>query len=188
MKPWKSSSLPIIQKRKSFRKRISFKRGKHGTICSSVYRKALELIDHKYDPAKFNIYPFHFSDGDNLTSDNVRCVKLVEELMKVSNMFGYGEVNQYNRHSTLMTAYKNIDNEKFRYYILKQKADVFHAMKSFLKMRKVRSMLKIGRVESNFFQFNIVEGKKACGSHRTPLSEYSFYFVLRKYTKAIAQH
>ncbi|MFE4706668.1 sporulation protein YhbH [Peribacillus simplex] len=104
-----------------------------GTICSSVYRKALELIDHKYDPAKFNIYPFHFSDGDNLTSDNVRCVKLVEELMKVSNMFGYGEVNQYNRHSTLMTAYKNIDNEKFRYYILKQKADVFHAMKSFFK-------------------------------------------------------
>ncbi|MCD1159517.1 sporulation protein YhbH [Peribacillus frigoritolerans] len=104
-----------------------------GTICSSVYRKALELIDHKYDPTKFNIYPFHFSDGDNLTSDNVRCVKLVEELMKVSNMFGYGEVNQYNRHSTLMTAYKNIDNEKFRYYILKQKADVFHAMKSFFK-------------------------------------------------------
>ncbi len=104
-----------------------------GTICSSVYRKALELIDHKYDPAKFNIYPFHFSDGDNLTSDNVRCVKLVEELMKVSNMFGYGEVNQYNRHSTLMTAYKNIDNEKFRYYILKQKVDVFHAMKSFFK-------------------------------------------------------
>lgn len=48
-------------------------------------------------------------------------------------MFGYGEVNQYNRHSTLMTAYKNIENEKFRYYILKQKADVFHAMKSFFK-------------------------------------------------------
>ncbi|MDQ0219878.1 sporulation protein YhbH [Peribacillus cavernae] len=104
-----------------------------GTICSSVYRKALELIDYKYDPVKYNIYPFHFSDGDNLTSDNARCVKLVEQLMKVSNMFGYGEVNQYNRHSTLMGAYKNINNEKFRYYILKQKADVFHAMKSFFK-------------------------------------------------------
>ncbi|CAM3630553.1 sporulation protein YhbH [Mesobacillus zeae] len=68
-----------------------------GTICSSAYRKSLELIDEKYDPQKFNIYPFHFSDGDNLTSDNARCVKLVEQLMKVSNMFGYGEVNQYNR-------------------------------------------------------------------------------------------
>ncbi|SHT33164.1 Uncharacterized conserved protein [Mycobacteroides abscessus subsp. abscessus] len=104
-----------------------------GTICSSAYRKSLELIETKYDPAKYNIYPFHFSDGDNLTSDNARCVKLVEELMKVSNMFGYGEVNQYNRHSTLMSAYKNIKHEDFRYYILKQKSDVFHAMKSFFK-------------------------------------------------------
>lgn len=104
-----------------------------GTICSSAYRKSLELIETKYDPAKFNIYPFHFSDGDNLTSDNARCVKLVEELMKVSNMFGYGEVNQYNRHSTLMSAYKNIKHEDFRYFILKQKSDVFHAMKSFFK-------------------------------------------------------
>jgi uncharacterized protein len=104
-----------------------------GTICSSAYRKALELIEDKYHPSRFNIYPFHFSDGDNLTSDNVRCVKLVEEIMKVSNIFGYGEVNQYNRHSTLMSAYKNIHNEDFRYFILKQKADVFHAMRSFFK-------------------------------------------------------
>ncbi len=104
-----------------------------GTICSSVYRKALELIEEKYEPNRYNIYPFHFSDGDNLTSDNARCVKLVEELIKVSSMFGYGEVNQYNRHSTLMSAYKNIKNEHFKYYILKQKADVFHAMKSFFE-------------------------------------------------------
>lgn len=104
-----------------------------GTICSSAYRKALELIEEKYQPSRYNIYPFHFSDGDNLTSDNARCVKLVGELMKVSNMFGYGEVNQYNRHSTLMSAYKNIKDENFRYYILKQKADVFQAMKSFFK-------------------------------------------------------
>ncbi|NLR46531.1 sporulation protein YhbH [Priestia megaterium] len=104
-----------------------------GTICSSAYRKALELINQKYDPNRYNIYPFHFSDGDNLTSDNARCVKLVNELMKVSNMFGYGEVNQYNRHSTLMSAYKNIQDESFRHFILKQKSDVFHAMKSFFR-------------------------------------------------------
>lgn len=111
-----------------------------GTICSSVYRKALEIIEAKYSPDKFNIYPFHFSDGDNLTSDNARCVKLVEELMKVSNMFGYGEVNQYNRHSTLMSAYKNIKDDKFYYYILKQKVDVFHAMKSFFKKEAEKTM------------------------------------------------
>ncbi|WP_062051850.1 sporulation protein YhbH, partial [Bacillus sp. JCM 19034] len=61
-----------------------------GTICSSAYRKALELIDTKYDPVRYNIYPFHFSDGDNLTSDNARCLKLVKQLMEVASMFGYG--------------------------------------------------------------------------------------------------
>lgn len=111
-----------------------------GTICSSAYRKALSLINEKYDPYRFNIYPFHFSDGDNLTSDNARCVKLVQQIMKVSNMFYYGEVNQYNRHSTLMSAYKNIKDEKFKYYVLKQKADVFHAMKSFFSKKADKAL------------------------------------------------
>lgn len=103
-----------------------------GTICSSAYRKALDLIEEKYDPQRYNIYPFHFSDGDNLTSDNARCVKLVNEIMEHANMFGYGEVNQYNRiPSTLFSAYRNIKNEKFRYYILKQKSDIYYAMKRF---------------------------------------------------------
>lgn len=110
-----------------------------GTICSSAYRKALEIIEQKYPMERYNIYPFHFSDGDNLTSDNQRCLKLVNELMKVSNMFGYGEVNQYNRNSTLMSAYRNIKDEKFQYYILRQKADVFHAMKSFFKKEPANS-------------------------------------------------
>ncbi|WP_033828003.1 sporulation protein YhbH [Bacillus andreraoultii] len=109
-----------------------------GTICSSAYRLALELIQSKYPPSQYNIYPFHFSDGDNLTSDNVRCVKLVNELMDLSNMFCYGEVNQYNRHSTLMTAYKNIKDERFRHFVLRQKADVFHAMKNFFNNEEER--------------------------------------------------
>jgi len=102
-----------------------------GTICSSAYYKALELIDQSYDPKRYNIYPFHFSDGDNLTSDNKRCLELVEEIMDVSNMFGYGEVNAYGRLSTLMSAYKGNENPKFKYYVLKEKHDVYHALKSF---------------------------------------------------------
>ncbi|MGM8365955.1 sporulation protein YhbH [Virgibacillus sp. W0181] len=102
-----------------------------GTICSSVYYKALELIGEKYSPNRYNIYPFHFSDGDNLTSDNPKCLKLVHDIMDVSNMFGYGEVNVFSRYSTLMNAYKRIDNPKFKNYILKNKNDVYHAMKEF---------------------------------------------------------
>jgi sporulation protein YhbH len=102
-----------------------------GTICSSAYRKALEIINSRYSPERYNIYPFHFSDGDNLTSDNERCLKLVKELMDISNMFGYGEVNQYNRSSTLMSAYRGIKDPRFRYAIIREKNEVYEALKTF---------------------------------------------------------
>lgn len=107
-----------------------------GTICSSAYRKALEIIDSRFPPERYNIYPFHFSDGDNLTSDNERCLKLVHELMERSNMFGYGEVNQYNRNSTLMSAYKHIKDPRFRYAIIRQKSEVYPALKTFFAKKE----------------------------------------------------
>jgi uncharacterized protein len=111
-----------------------------GTICSSAYRKALEIIDKRYPPHLYNLYPFHFSDGDNLTSDNERCVKLVGELMKRANMFGYGEVNQYNRHSTLMSAYKHISDPKFKYCVIREKGEVYKALTTFFQKEQLQSV------------------------------------------------
>jgi sporulation protein YhbH len=114
-----------------------FTRGESGgTICSSAYVKALEIIDSRYPPSLYNIYPFHFSDGDNLTSDNERCVKLIKELLTRANIFGYGEVNQYNRSSTLMSAYKHIEQEQFLYYVIKEKAEIYNALKTFFRKRE----------------------------------------------------
>lgn len=104
-----------------------------GTRCSSAYIKALELIEEKYNPASYNIYPFHFSDGENISSDNAKCIELVNELMEVSNMFGYGEVNAYSRYSTLMTTYNKITNPKFRHYVVKEKSGVYYALRSFFR-------------------------------------------------------
>lgn len=114
-----------------------FTRGESGgTICSSAYIKALEIIDSRYPPSLYNIYPFHFSDGDNLTSDNERCVRLIKEILNVANIFGYGEVNQYNRSSTLMSAYKNLDHPQFLYYVIKEKAEIYNALKTFFRKRE----------------------------------------------------
>ncbi len=114
-----------------------FTRGESGgTICSSAYVKALEIIDARYPPSQYNIYPFHFSDGDNLTSDNERCVRLIQEMLKKSNIFGYGEVNQYNRSSTLMSAYKHLEHQQFLYYVIKEKAEIYSALKTFFKKRE----------------------------------------------------
>ncbi|MFD3257766.1 sporulation protein YhbH [Paenibacillus lentus] len=114
-----------------------FTRGESGgTICSSVYHKALEIIESRYPSTSYNIYPFHFSDGDNLTSDNDRCIKLIGELLERCNMFGYGEVNQYNRGSTLMSAYRHIKQEKFMHYVIKEKGEVYSALKRFFHRRE----------------------------------------------------
>ncbi len=110
-----------------------------GTICSSAYLKALELIKRKYSPNRYNIYPVHFSDGENMSSDNEKCLKLVGELMKVSQMFGYGEVNALNRYSTLMNTYKKIDNPKFRHYVIRQKSDVYEALKSMFRKQEANA-------------------------------------------------
>jgi sporulation protein YhbH len=104
-----------------------------GTICSSAYQKALDIIDARYPKASYNIYPFHFSDGDNLTSDNERCVKLIDQLLERCNMFGYGEVNQYNRSSTLMSAYRHIHKPNFLFHVIREKGEVYKALKTFFK-------------------------------------------------------
>ena len=36
-----------------------------GTIVSSAYLEALEVINKRYHPSSWNVYTFHASDGDN---------------------------------------------------------------------------------------------------------------------------
>ncbi len=102
-----------------------------GTRCSSVYRLALDIIKKNYSPADYNIYPFHFTDGDNIASDNDNCVKLVGELLQVCNIFGYGEILRTHYTSTLMTAFKRIQDQKFRGVTIRDKNEVYKALRTF---------------------------------------------------------
>ncbi|MBL8788748.1 MAG: DUF444 family protein [Deltaproteobacteria bacterium] len=65
-----------------------------GTMISSAYRKCIEIIKKDYPSGEWNIYPFHFSDGDNWSADDtMQCVKLVrDEIIPSSNVFCYGQV------------------------------------------------------------------------------------------------
>ncbi|KAF1084536.1 hypothetical protein SPSYN_02314 [Sporotomaculum syntrophicum] len=103
-----------------------------GTRCSSVYQLALETIAKRYNPEDYNIYAFHFSDGDNLTSDNEKCLKLINELLQVCNLVGYGEIEgPYYFTSTLRVVYRKIVNPKFTSVGIKSKSDVYPALKTF---------------------------------------------------------
>ncbi|GIP38438.1 stress response UPF0229 protein YhbH [Paenibacillus sp. J31TS4] len=107
-----------------------------GTICSSAYLKCLDIMEKRYPTAHYNVYPFHFSDGDNLTSDNAKCVELIGKILERANFFGYGEVNQYNRSSTLMSAFRQIHNEKFQHCIIREKGEVYKALKTFFSKKE----------------------------------------------------
>lgn len=65
-----------------------------GTRISSAFVCCKDLLAQHYDPADWNTYLFHFSDGDNSSdADNRTCVKILkEQLLPVCNMFGYCQV------------------------------------------------------------------------------------------------
>lgn len=105
-----------------------------GTRCSSVYKLALNVIQQRYNPEDYNIYPFHFSDGDNIPSDNESCIDLVKKLLDVCNIFGYGEIEGlYYNASSLMSVYKKIQDPKFASVLIKDKKGVYEALKAFFK-------------------------------------------------------
>lgn len=66
-----------------------------GTLISSAYKLAIEILGENYPAADWNIYPFHFSDGDNWSqSDTKTCIKLLNDtLIPMSNQFGYAQVD-----------------------------------------------------------------------------------------------
>jgi len=65
-----------------------------GTKISSAYELCLKQIQERFRPEDWNIYPFHYSDGDNWSArDTEHCVSMLrDELLPRVNQFCYGQV------------------------------------------------------------------------------------------------
>jgi uncharacterized protein len=65
-----------------------------GTKISSAYELCLRIIDERFGGDQWNVYPFHFSDGDNWSGkDTTRCVELLRDaILPRVNQFCYGQV------------------------------------------------------------------------------------------------
>jgi uncharacterized sporulation protein YeaH/YhbH (DUF444 family) len=81
-----------------------------GTLISSAYKLAQSIIEKDYPSHEWNIYPFHFSDGDNWSGEDTRlCLKLLSEFyFPRVNMFGYGQVESKYGSGQF---YKDLDKE-----------------------------------------------------------------------------
>lgn len=120
-----------------------------GTQCSSAYRVALDHLLQHYPATHWNTYLFHFSDGDNLPSDNAACKTLIETLLQHCTMVGYGEIRCVDEASffgwpgqmaytpsSLQHTLQEIDRASFLSVTITHKDELYQALQSFLQPRE----------------------------------------------------
>jgi uncharacterized sporulation protein YeaH/YhbH (DUF444 family) len=63
-------------------------------VISSAYELCRKIVEEEYPVDLWNVYAFHFSDGDNWSSgDTDKCIDLLKDrLLPRVNLFGYGQV------------------------------------------------------------------------------------------------
>jgi len=107
-----------------------------GTLISSAYKLCQEIIEKDYPPHEWNVYPFHFSDGDNWSSEDTRlCIKLINDffLPKV-NVFSYGQVeSKYGSGQFLKDLQKEFpDDDRITLSQIESKDKILDSIKDFL--------------------------------------------------------
>ena len=107
-----------------------------GTLISSAYKLCKRIIDEDYPLNEWNIYPFHFSDGDNWSGEDTRlCVKLLKEyFLPNMNMFGYGQVeSKYGSGQFLKDLEKSFpDDERLIISRIENREKIISSIKDFL--------------------------------------------------------
>jgi len=108
-----------------------------GTLISSAYKLCREIIQEDYNPSEWNIYPFHFSDGDNWSTDDTKlCLDILKnDIIPASNVFCYGQVeSRYGSgqfFKDLNTGFGQ-DNEEVILSKIKNKEAILDSIKDFL--------------------------------------------------------
>jgi len=106
-----------------------------GTKISSAFKVCKQLLDARYSPDEWNIYLFHFSDGDNSSeADSRECVKILkEQLLHVANEFGYCQVaSAYGSGNFINVLHEHLrGNEKVLTSRVNTKDDIYDSIKTF---------------------------------------------------------
>ncbi|PIK15507.1 DUF444 family protein [Halobacteriovorax sp. JY17] len=108
-----------------------------GTLISSALKLCREIIQEDYNSSEWNIYPFHFSDGDNWSTDDTKlCLEILDkDILPNSNVFCYGQVeSRYGSgqfYKDLHTKY-GTDNESVILSKIKNKDAILESIKDFL--------------------------------------------------------
>lgn len=107
-----------------------------GTLISSAYKLCRKVIEEDYPPSEWNIYPFHFSDGDNWSSSDTReCMQILEKFMfPASNVFCYGQVESEYGSGQFLRDLKDhfVGNDALLTAKIDGREHIYDAIKAFL--------------------------------------------------------
>ena len=108
-----------------------------GTMISSAYKLCAKMIDNHFNPSEWNIYPFHFSDGDNWSGeDTALCMRILRErILPASNIFCYGQVDSpYGSGKFLTDMKKKFGREDNKVITseIRDREDIVDSIKTFL--------------------------------------------------------
>jgi hypothetical protein len=107
-----------------------------GTLISSAYKLCQEIIERDYPVNEWNIYPFHFSDGDNWSGEDTRlCIRLLQDFfLPKTNVFCYGQVeSKYGSGQFLKDLQKEFpDDERIIVSQIENRDKILDSIKDFL--------------------------------------------------------
>ncbi len=107
-----------------------------GTVISSAYELAMQIMKERFPVTDWNLYLFHFSDGENYSrQDTNKCLEMLQEAILPSlNLFGYGQVESYGTsgdfHEALAGRFK--DDERVSLSRIPNRNAIVDSIKTFL--------------------------------------------------------
>lgn len=109
-----------------------------GTVISSAYELCARIIAEEYPPDLWNVYVFHFSDGDNWSGgDTEKCMKLLKaDVLPRVNLFCYGQVEStYGSGQFIREIEHHFNSGEFDNITvsrIESKDDIYQSIKEFL--------------------------------------------------------
>ncbi|HYW04491.1 MAG TPA: DUF444 family protein [Gammaproteobacteria bacterium] len=112
-----------------------------GTVASTGFRLASEILAERYDPARYNQYLFYASDGDNFGDDRDSADRSLCELGDGMNFMGFVETPQNPFESSksemgrLFNALR-VRNYPVGIYTVHNDGDIWDAIRAFFRQQQ----------------------------------------------------
>ena len=107
-----------------------------GTVISAAYRLCARILEQDYAQDDWNLYAFHFSDGDNWSQgDTEECIGLLrQQLLPRLNQFSYGQVESpYGTGQFLVDVRESLGaDDRVALSRIENKDGIYQSIKDFL--------------------------------------------------------